>query len=45
MAKDGESERRTSSDSLVRLSRIEQLSAFVTHLDSKDVEESSYVPV
>ena len=44
MAKDGEPERRTSFDSLVEQSGVEQLSAFVAHLDSKDVEESSYVP-
>jgi hypothetical protein len=45
MAKDGKPERRRSSDSLVGQSRVEQLSAFVTYLDNKDVEESIYVPV
>jgi hypothetical protein len=45
MAKDGEPERRTSSENLVGQIGGEQLSAFVIRLDSKDLEESSYVLV
>lgn len=45
MAKDGEPERRTSSDSLLGQTGGEQLCVFVIHLDSKNVEESSYVLV